>query len=204
MKFMKFLFWSAILLNCFNMRADSPLTSTDIYKAYLNNPMVKKTPLMGILNLELMAYLSDPVAPLEVKVAVINKLGWDTNGKKNAALFFNYLKVQQGYQTEFDFTNNGSSADLICYAYLKAMDDYFDVKQALIIATKASEKEPNSFSVNFITQLIQAQDIFLKDGCKAYQALAKVSNNKELLLDMKQEAIEIVFEYMNLYKKYCK
>ncbi len=39
---------------------------------------------------------------------------------------------------------------------------------------------------------------------KAYQAVAKVNNNQELLFDMKQETVEIVFEYMNLYKKYCK
>jgi len=203
MKLMKFLFCAGILFYSCTIWADSPLTSSDIYKAYINNPMVKKTPLMGVLNLDLMAYLSDPAAPLEVKVAVINKLGWDTNGKNNASLFLNYLKELRGYHTEVDFTDNCSSAELLCYAYLKAMDDYFDVKKALIIATKASEIEPKSFSVNFITQLIQAQDIFLEDGCKAYQAVAKVNNNKELLFDMKQEAIEIVFEYMNLYKKYC-
>jgi len=172
MKKIKIVILCCTFLLSANTKADSPLTSTDFYKAYETRSIIKSTLPMGLINEEMMQFLINPLEAIDVKLALINKLGWDTSGKYNAQLFLKFIQKNKGYKTANEFIENSNGYDLICYAYLKAMDDYFDVKQALIIATKATEKEPKSFSVNFITQLIQAQDIFLEDGCNGHANLA--------------------------------
>jgi hypothetical protein len=204
MKIIKFLFCAFIVVNSYKVRADSPLTSTDFYKAYETQSIIKSTPHMGLITNEMLQFLTDPSAPIDVKLALVNKLGWDIDGKNNSELFLQFIQKNKGYQSENEFIEKSNGYDLICYAYLKAMDDYFEVKDALIIAVKASEKQPTSFSVNFITKLIYAQDILYENSCEVYQSVDEVRENKDLVLDMKIEAIEIVFEYIREYKKYCK
>ena len=65
--------------------ADSPLTSTDFSEAYLEEPIIaaaSKTD--GRITNELMDYLTDDNNPVDVKMAVINKLGWNIDGKTNS------------------------------------------------------------------------------------------------------------------------
>ena len=88
---------SAFLIALFifnsSLYADSPLTSTDISKAYQALPIVQlAAQKAGVLTPDLMDYLIDTNNPIEVKIAVINQLGWAVEGKKNAPLFYNYLK----------------------------------------------------------------------------------------------------------------
>ena len=80
--------------------ADSPLTSTAIYKAYLDVPMVAKVSKSnGILNDEVFDYLNSNLNSLDKKIAVINALKWNVRGKKNAAYYLKkymlYIKIIQ-------------------------------------------------------------------------------------------------------------
>ena len=116
--------------------ADSPLTSTDFSKAYQNEEVVKKASLTrGRLTKELMGWLASENNPIAIKMAIINQLGWDFNGKHNSKLFFNYLKKTEGYSDTADFGINGNDYELLCMAYLKAMDNYFEVDEALALAS---------------------------------------------------------------------
>ena len=102
---------------------------------------------------------------------------------------------------------NEASADiLICYAYLMAMDDYFDVEKALSYAKKAKAKNDKSYTIQIITALIEAQRIIRNKEawCDIYNFTNDVRENKALTIDIKQEAIDIIFKYMDGYKKYCK
>jgi len=58
-----------------------------------------------------------------------------------------------------DLINNGKDYELLCLAYLKAMDNYFEVEEALVLAKKARSKKPGSCTFNIITALIEAQII---------------------------------------------
>jgi len=72
--------------------ADSPLTSTEFSKAYLNEPVViKASKAKGKLSNELMIYLTDETKPVDVKLALINKLSWNVKDKNNATIFLKYL-----------------------------------------------------------------------------------------------------------------
>ena len=146
-----------------NLLAGSPLTSTNIHEAYKDSAIIQlalKTE--GKLTFALMNYLSDTKKPIELKIALINALGWDFNGKNNSTLFYEYLKENQNLKDI-----NETSADiLICYAYLKALDNYFDVDDAIKFAQKAKLKKKNSYTINIICALIEAQKQWVLIGVK--------------------------------------
>jgi hypothetical protein len=41
------------------------------------------------------------------------------------------------------------------------------------------------------------------DWCEVYNLTNSVRENKELKIDMKEEAISIIFDYMDIYKDDC-
>jgi hypothetical protein len=85
------------------------------------------------------------------------------------------------------------------------LDDYFDVNQALDVASIAVILKPNSYTFNIIHALIQAQSIFenVDNWCEIYSVPTNVRYNETLDRDMKVEAEEIIFEYLSLYAEYC-
>ena len=84
-----------------------------------------------------------------------------------------------------------------------AMDNYFNVDEAINYANIAILKNPKSYTFNIITALIKAQKISRGNWCEIYTYSNNVRQNKTLVNDMKTTAISIIFNYMDLYKKYC-
>lgn len=195
-----------LIVIIFNQKtyADSPLTSTDIYKAYEDLEIIKlASKSQGILTNELFNYLIENNNPLENKIALINQLGWDVNGKNNSDIFLNLIFQKFNYKNKEDFKNKSNKSNLICMAYLKALDNYFDVNEALTYANIAT-KNNKSFTVNLIFGLIEAQKKFDTDWCGSYMSTNIIRLNKSLIIDMKIEATKIIFDYMDLYKSDCK
>jgi len=193
-----------ILFTSYQASADSPLTSTEIYKAYDKLPIIQLAGnTKGLLTEELIKYLADNGNPTDVKVALINRLGWDIKGKKNASVLIKYLRSKYGYKTTADLTTGLSASDLICIAYLKSMDNYFDTKEALTFATAAQSKEPKSYTINIIRSLIQAQDYVYKSYCQVFKIVDEVRTDENLTMDFNKEASAIIFDYIDGYKKYC-
>lgn len=183
-----------------NLFADSPLTSSDISKAYKDSNIVQTASRSeGKLNDELLNYLIDSKNPIELKIALINELGFDFAGKNNSTVFYEYLK-----KNKLVDINKTSAEILICFAYLKAMDNYFDVEEAIIYAKKAKAKNKKSYTINIICALIEAQKAMNSNWCKVYNLTNNVRINKTLIKDMKEESVNVIFEYMDLYKDYCK
>lgn len=191
------------LVTTSQVKADSPLTSTDFSSAYADLEIIQKAKAQnGILNDELMSYLVSTKNPVDVKLALINELGWDFNGKKNYDLFMTYLK-SNGYEKEKEISKKGGADLLICIAYIKAMDNYFEVSDAISWAKKAKIKDNGSYSIQLIAGLIEAQEAMDGSWCKVFELCDSVRANQGLKMDMRQEASEIIFEYMNLYSEYC-
>lgn len=187
-------------------KADSPITSTDIASAYSSEKIVMTAEAAnGILTEELMKYLNGKSNPIYLKIAVINKLSWSIDGKNNAELFWNFLQKNKKFKSVEDFKKKASAEQLICYAYLKALDNYFDVKEAMDMAQLAVKKDKkSSFTINIICGLIEAQNSFDSDWCKLWKCTDKVRNNTKLKKDLAEAAITNIFEYMDLYKDECK
>ena len=68
-------------------RADSPITATDFYEAYMDVKMVERAHLERVMGLEIAEFLTSPENPIDVKAAVINALSWRFDGENNAELY---------------------------------------------------------------------------------------------------------------------
>jgi len=186
-------------------KADSPLTSTDIASAYSNEKIIMSLELAnGELTDELMQYLSSKSNPISLKIALINKLGWNIDGKSNAEVFWKYLQKNNKFKSLEDFKKKATSELLICYAYLKALDNYFNVDEAMALAQIAVKRDKKaSYTINIICGLIEAQYYFNGNWCMLWKSTNKVRINKKLNVDLAPEAIKNIFEYMDLYKGEC-
>jgi hypothetical protein len=174
-------------------------------------PMVQEASLSkGRITTDMMEYIDDDVNPLEIKLAIINAIGWDNNGLMNSKMFFMYVMNKKKYQTEYGgdytaFKMYATRDELICYAYMKAMDNYFNVADAYAIAGDAARKYPDSFAVNMICALIKAQGLTAyEEYCYSSKMFLSLKDNPKLKLDMKKEAMTYVFEYMVEIGKDCK
>lgn len=190
-------------------RADSPLTSTDFADVYADSPMVQQA--AGLVDEEagaelstsLLNFLADPKSPVAERLAVVNKLGWNFNGQVTGAQLCQYLLGRYKAKDEKKLAKKLDGGTLAVYAYAKAMSNYFDVTAASELGHQAVKKDKtHSFAVAFISALIDAQVYLDSDWSMVYKVVEKVTMDGSLQLDMRQEAIDKVMEYINLYKNY--
>lgn len=175
--------------------ADSPITSTDIYRAYLDYGIVEEANSTGIIDEQIAEYLADPERPIDVKAAIINALSWDFDGKANAEA---YSKLIYDKSVEGLDMDSLSGDQLFCIGYLKAMDDYFNVDTAINILKLAEEKIPDSFTVSIVRALVES----MNDFDNSWELFIKpVLQDKGLSEDMRQPAINIIIDYMAAYNE---
>jgi hypothetical protein len=194
-----------ILISSF-AKADSPLTSVEFYKAYEDVAIVKiASASEGQITQSILEYLDNPKNLIDIKMAVINALGWDFDGLQNAQLFYNYINRNETFKSIEEFTQNARPDQRLCYAYLLAMDNYFDVTNAASIASDVAslEKTASSYTYNMIAALINAQLAMDYDWCEVYHITNNVRQNTTLKKDFRMAAIPIIFEYMDLYTASC-
>lgn len=178
-----------------NAWADSPLTNTDMWKGYRDLPEVTMARDIERLNTKLAYYLVSS-ASIDKKVAMINALSWNYHGKQNAMLFREVLA--QKYKTP-DVDSKINAEERLCLAYLTALDDYFDVREAHRMALQAQKQLPNSFTVAIVCKLIEAQKRFGEQD-KLWTIVEPVLNSKKLKNDMRPAARKQIVDYMILYK----
>ncbi len=84
------------------------------------------------------------------------------------------------------------------------MDNYHYPDKALPFLKRAKSLAGNSLTVNMIYNLVRAQKVMKTDFCRAWKYTNKVFNNKNLKQDMREDGVKIIYDYMILYKNYCK
>lgn len=185
--------------------ADSFLTTTPFSEAYQDVKIVRKAKKVKTLNKKLIKYLLNKKKSIDVKLAIINQLGWNIKGQDNFDHFLDYILKKKLYENYMDLTKKADADLLACIAYLKAMDDYSNVREAKSLARSAKYRDrSNSFSIHLIYTLIEAQEYQMRDRwCKAFQTCNNLKLNENLNQDMRIRAMEIVFEYADGYEKYC-
>ena len=184
--------------------ADSPLTSTHFADAYSDHPMVQMADQMmqNDIPTTLLNFLADKNSPVDVRLAVINKIGWNFDGTTVGAQLGEYLMGRYGAKSEKKLAKKLDAGTLAVYAYAKAMSNYFDVTAASELGHQAVKKNKNkSFSVALISALIDAQIYLNSDWGMIYKIVADVLHDGSLNLDMRQEAIDNIMDYINLYNE---
>ena len=205
---MKKILWVVLLLNVLFLfqktsYADSPITATKFYEAYMDVKMVERAHLEGVMGLEIAEFLTSPENPIDVKAAVINALSWRFDGKNNAELYACYLALLYHVSLiELD-TAFLSADEIFCMGYLMVMDDYFHPEKALPLLEEAHKMMKDSFTVSIILSLARGQKVMDYDWCEVWRLTEEVLKNKELKQDLRHEATKMIVDYMILYKEYC-
>ena len=184
--------------------ADSPLTSTHFADAYSDHPMVQMADEMMQYDMPttLLNFLANKNEPVDVRLAVINKIGWNFDGTTVGAQLGEYLMGRYGAKDEKKLVKKLDAGTLAVYAYAKAMSNYFDVKAASELGHQAVKKNKNkSFSVAMASALIDAQVYLDSDWGMVHKVVADVLHDGSLHLDMRQEAIDKIMEYINMYNE---
>ncbi len=177
--------------------ADSPITSTDFYKAYLDEPIVQEADEAGVITQELAEYLAQEAAPLDIRAAVINAIGWkdDPEGKVDT-----YVRLAYGKTfSELDLSSLRGD-ELFVIGYLYAMDDYFDTESAEELLRSAKQNMKDSFTAALIHAIVKSQNPMLSSSWEeVWKIAAAVAFDERLNMDMRPEAAEIIIDYMVLY-----
>lgn len=67
--------------------ADSPITSTEFYKEYSIELIIKEDYSNGIIIGKIKIYLANPLQQIDLKMALINRLRLKAKEKKNSKIF---------------------------------------------------------------------------------------------------------------------
>lgn len=178
--------------------ADSPITSTPIHEAYQDIGIVAKASAENAkFDADMLAFLSDAAKPIDQKVALCSALGWQMKGK--AKLFSDHLSKRSGWDPK-----KMSGDEMLVLSYLMALDDYNNMDLPLALASKALAKNKQSYTFRMIHALILAQKQFDSNWCKVFTTVAAVERNKSLKQDLRDGAVNIIFDYINLYQDSCK
>ena len=200
------IFILVFLISLTNAFADSPLTSTPFYLGYMDIAIIREADKSaGIISQKQLCFLTENRNPIALKLALINSLKWRFEGKSNAPKYLEFLFKKKPDLNYKNFIIKASAEELICYAYIKAMDNYFDVKSATVFAKQAMRKAPTSYSIHLIGTLINVQSyLSRKESCKIYTAMNQIRMNTKLKVEMRKKSSMAVFDYTDIYRKDCK
>lgn len=197
---------------------DSPLTSTPFASSCGAEQIISRFKINGFSD-DIMQFLSDPKADAVQKIGLINEIGWGNmqyveayqayliaqhKGLSNAV--FGALKSNKGTLKALKKMTKKLSADeLMCWAYLQAMGDYFQPALANKAATIAYQRtKESSMAHAAVYALIRCQIAFDQNWCEIYRVgneYFRERNYKSNLLS--EDAIRIIMEYLDLYKGDC-
>lgn len=190
----------------FSAFADSPVTSTDFYKAYLDLPIIETAKQNGMINDEIAGFLLSDSNSIDKKVAVINALSWSMDGKSNAIIFTEYLGKKYNIKQDSLKVDILNADELLCLGYLIVMDNYSKPDNAIGILELARDKKPGSYTANLILALARAQKYVLNsEWCGIWAVCNNVKKDKKInTFELKPEADKIIFDYIGIYKQGCK
>jgi hypothetical protein len=179
--------------------ADSPITSTPFYQAYYDGGIV--TYAAGKKNMDntIADYLANDNNPIDIRMAVINAMGWDVSGRNNTELYL--TQVYEG-KSSFDM-NDLSAGQKLVIGYMTIMDDYFKPEAGLRYLDEAIKELPDSKTANIIYALAKGQQVMGTDFCEVWKVYDSHVNKSGLNADFSLAGELIVADYINIYKESC-
>ncbi|MBD3638756.1 MAG: hypothetical protein HUJ25_15490 [Crocinitomicaceae bacterium] len=204
------------VFNALISSADSPLTDTPFWLAYEDDKNVSYARENG-LDKKVLKLLTGKKLTCDVKLAIINSFGWESGYtqtfedyllEKRKGLdreVFKYLKSDsQEMPEETEQTELLTTDDLVCWSYLRAMDNYQSPQHSMKGAFLAYWRDTTNMSAGVVWCLVVSQMALMADWCKIYESAQTFIVEPEYQSNVfKDEAVTIIMEYMNLYKQDC-
>lgn len=199
-------------------RADSPLTSTDLSRGYLNVSEVGIARQNQRVEGPVLTFLLGP-ASLDKKAAVVNALGWTLEGENpNSRLFLEGLAKSKRLTVEQLRPGDLSTSDRFVFGYLRAMGDYLNLSSPegppdaftdeygtpLQMLSQAANEKPGDFTIQFVRSLVQSQMNFSRSWCAIYVDTQNVLNRfPRIRRNMNAESVRAAVSYLEGYGLYC-
>jgi hypothetical protein len=205
-----------VLLTAINVFADSPLTSTPFWQAYENDKVVKYAKEKG-LNEKVLKQLTGKKLDCDVKIAMINCFGWSSGYTKKFEDYliskrkgltrdvFKYLKAEsEDMPTENEQTQLLTTDDLVCWSYLRAMDNYSTPQYSMRGAFLAYWRDTTNMAAGVVLCLIAGQQAMMYDWCKIWESAEMFITDADYKSNLlKEDAVNIIMEYLSLYEQDC-
>ena len=189
----------AVFLGVNTVFADSPITSTPFHEAYYDGAIVTYAAGKKVMDNTIADYLASDNNPIDVRMAVINAMGWDISGRNNTELY-----LTQVYHGKKEFTMKSLSPDQkLVIGYMTIMDDYFKPEAGLPYLEEALKEMPNSRTANLIYTLAKGQEVMDEDFCKVWKYWDANMNKEGLNNDFSLAGELIAYDYIKEYKGYC-
>jgi hypothetical protein len=180
--------------------ADSPVTSTDFFRAYRDDPLVKQVRRARRITPAIAEALATGDLPLDRKVAAINALGW-SGGMRHARAFEAYLVKR--HDRSLETIDHLGADEALAYGYLVLLGDYFHPRRALPALRHAKAKLPESFTASMVLALAESQDAMDRDWCQVWRIGQRVLDDRQMHRDMRPKAVGIIRRYLILYRDSC-
>ncbi|MCB9223071.1 MAG: hypothetical protein H6582_02745 [Crocinitomicaceae bacterium] len=212
----RWIFSLLVLFLANNVFADSPLTSTPFWQAYENDKEVMYAKENGLNDKVLKSLLSKKTTG-DVKIAIINCFGWGSGYTEKFENYliekrkgltkdvFRYLKMEsEDMPAENDQTKLLTTDDLVCWSYLRAMDNYQTPQYSMRGAFLAYWRDTTNMAAGIVLCLIAGQQAMMFDWCKIYESAQMFIVNADYKVNiLKEDAVNIILEYLNLYEQDC-
>lgn len=209
-----FIFLFVLLSN--NALADSPLTSTPFWMAYEDVKEVAYAKENG-LDKKVLKQLLGKKLSCDVKLAMINSFGW---GSGYTATFedyliekrkglsrevFKYLKLESDDMPEDNAqTKLLTTDDLVCWSYLRAMDNYDMPYYSMRGSFIAYWRDQKNMGAGVVWCLVVSQMAMMGDWCKIWESTQEFIVDADYETNLfREEAVTIIMEYMSLYEQDC-
>ena len=187
-----------------NAFTSNPVTLTSFYSAfdYLNE--VQTVLDRGMIDGRMISYLLDETTPIDEKAGIMNALVEKNTTQTNALTIKQLLARKYGENWQSMDLSKLSGSELFCLGYLSILDEEGNPENGLPILKMATEKNPNSSTINLIYSLALAQEFLNQNkDCEAWKACNIVKTNTSLNGDFDQGAANQVFEVMETYNNGC-
>lgn len=215
----------SLLLACviwLGAQADSPLTSTSFYQSYTTDvPLVKSASESHELTAEMITFFENDAIGDDQKLALINALGW--GNEENLPFYESHLTKKYSLESGFfdslsrpylneaqllkdPFVEKLTHDELMCWSYLKVLDDYFKPINGLKAAMYTIHKDDDNFAYLFLGGLILSQ-VYLDQGkwCQVYMVMAEIRGDWKNCHDqLTRKAVLDAWDYIGIYEEVCK
>ena len=179
--------------------ADSPLTSTDLHRAYPDVAQVEHAA-KALLDLPTFDKLRAPSTSYEIRAAIISAIGWQGGGKSNApAVYRAFLKKATGK------AEPAGPVDWFNLGILTVMADYQHPKAGLVLLDQVASIETGDQAVQMVRVLVKAQAGMdeANGWCEIWRAVDAVRTGT-YKKPMRRAAVARIVGTMRLYKNSCK
>lgn len=209
---------SSFVITASKVQADTTLTSTDFAVVYQDVEIVRYASKKKI-DEQVFKALSNPNVPNDVRVAIVNALGWSIEGQQNALAYLGYIASNRSKKSSELTIAELTPQETLALGYLLAMDNYGNPRRSILRREETGEveqanaialldaaiaKSPKDFSVSLIRSLVKAREAQIAmDWCNVYKIVTGEIADFRGDRNMRSQAVQIVLDYINLHQEYC-